>query len=192
MCQLLFHGTQNKDERAMSRIAVMGSAFNPPTLGHKDVIQQALQHCDQVWLVPSFRHAWGKNMAPYPLRCQMVEQFAQDLADPRVKLCAIEHDIATETPVYSYDLLNALQTRLQADDQLLLVIGPDNAAAFDKFHRASELRQRWSLLVVKERVPVRSTTIRNALKQQQPITAMTTQGVSEFLSAHSIYSEVST
>ena len=32
----------------MSRIAVMGSAFNPPSLGHKDVIEQALQYCDQV------------------------------------------------------------------------------------------------------------------------------------------------
>ena len=47
----------------MSRIAVMGSAFNPPSLGHKDVVEQALKQCDQVWLVPAFRHAWGKSMA---------------------------------------------------------------------------------------------------------------------------------
>lgn len=45
----------------MSRIAVMGSAFNPPSLGHKDVVEQALTQCDQVWLVPAFRHAWGKK-----------------------------------------------------------------------------------------------------------------------------------
>jgi nicotinate-nucleotide adenylyltransferase len=191
MCQLLFHGLHHNAERAMTRIAVMGSAFNPPTLGHKDVIQQALQHCDQVWLVPSFRHAWGKNMAPYPLRCQMVELFTHDLADPRVKLCAIEHEIANETPVYSYDLLAALEYRIEPHEQLQLVIGPDNAAAFDKFHRATEIRQRWSLLVVKERVSVRSTTIRHALKQQQPVTRMTTPSVAAFLSAHPIYSEVS-
>ena len=49
----------------MSRIAVMGSAFNPPSLGHKDVVEQALKQCDQVWLVPAFRHAWGKKMAAY-------------------------------------------------------------------------------------------------------------------------------
>lgn len=172
----------------MSRIAVMGSAFNPPTLGHKDVIEQALKQCDQVWLVPAFRHAWGKNMVPYPLRCQMVELFAGDLADPRVSMCAIEHEIAGEKPVYSFDLLEALQARIQPDDQLLLVIGPDNAAAFDKFYRAGDILRHWSLLVVKERVSVRSTKIRAALQQQKPVSAMTTPSVAAFLSSHSVYS----
>ena len=108
----------------MSRIAVMGSAFNPPSLGHKDVVEQALKQCDQVWLVPAFRHAWGKKMAAYQQRCEMVDLFVQDIADPRVSLCAIEHEIASDKPVYSYDLLAALQARIQTDDQLLLVIGP--------------------------------------------------------------------
>ena len=171
----------------MSRIAVMGSAFNPPSLGHKDVVEQALKQCDQVWLVPAFRHAWGKSMAPYPQRCQMVELFVQDIADPRVSLCAIEHEIAGEQPVYSYDLLAALQTRIQPNDQLLLVIGPDNAAAFDKFYRASDIRQQWQLLVVKERISVRSTKIRTALQQHKPITEMTTPSVAAFLTTHPVY-----
>ena len=66
----------------------------------------------------------GKKYGAYQQRCQMVELFVQDIADPRVSLCAIEHEIAGEKPVYSYDLLAALQTRIQPDDQLLLVIGP--------------------------------------------------------------------
>ena len=173
----------------MSRIALMGSAFNPPTLGHKDVIEQALKQCDQVWLVPAFRHAWGKSMAPYPQRCQMVELFVQDIADPRVSMCAIEHEIASEKPVYSFDLLEALQARIQPDDQLLLVIGPDNAAAFDKFYRASDICNRWQLLVVKERVSVRSTKIRAALQQHHSVAAMTTPSVAAFLVMHSAYSE---
>ncbi|WP_024872576.1 nicotinate-nicotinamide nucleotide adenylyltransferase [Tolumonas lignilytica] len=173
----------------MSRIAVMGSAFNPPTLGHKDVIEQALKQCDQVWLVPAFRHAWGKKMAPYPVRCQMVELFTQDLADPRVTLHALEHEIAGEKPVYSFDVLAALQSQIQPDDQLFLVIGPDNAASFDKFYRADDIRRRWQLLVVKERISVRSTKLRAALKQHKPITGMTTSCVASFLSTHPVYSE---
>ena len=175
----------------MSRIAVMGSAFNPPSLGHKDVVEQALKQCDQVWLVPAFRHAWGKKMAAYQQRCEMVDLFVQDIADPRVSLCAIEHEIASDKPVYSFDLLAALQTRIQPDDQLLLVIGPDNAAAFDKFYRASDIRQRWQLLVVKERISVRSTKIRTALQQHKSITAMTTPGVAAFLTAHPVYGSAS-
>lgn len=173
----------------MSRIAVMGSAFNPPSLGHQDVITQALKQCDQVWLVPAFRHAWGKQMAAYQQRCKMVDLFVQDIADERVCLCAIEHDIATDKPVYSYDLLSELQTRIHADDQLLLVIGPDNAASFDKFHRASDIQQRWPLLIVKERISVRSTKIRAALQQHQSIIGMTTPRVADYLSTHPVYGE---
>ena len=175
----------------MSRIAVMGSAFNPPSLGHKDVVEQALKQCDQDWLVPAFRHAWGKKMAAYQQRCEMVDLFVQDIADPRVSLCAIEHEIASDKPVYSYDLLAALQARIQTDDQLLLVIGPDNAASFDKFHRAADIQQRWQLLVVKERVSMRSTKIRTALQQHKSITKMTTARVADYLSTHPVYAEIS-
>ena len=62
------------------RIAVMGSAFNPPTLGHVDVIEQALANADRVWLVPSFRHAWGKEMAPYLDRCAMSQRLTRRAA----------------------------------------------------------------------------------------------------------------
>ncbi len=175
----------------MAKIAVMGSAFNPPSLGHKDVIRQALKQCDEVWLVPSFRHAWGKSMAPYEQRCQMVAAFIHDLNDPRIRLCAIEHEIAGEAPVYSYDLLFALQQRIQPEDTLYLLIGPDNAAAFDRFHRADEIKKQWPLMVVKERVPVRSTTIRHAIQQHHSIQGMTTPSVVDFLSHTPLYSEVS-
>lgn len=175
----------------MKKIAVMGSAFNPPTLGHLDVIQQALSQCDEVWLVPSFRHAWGKAMAPYQQRCEMVDAFVADLNHTKVKPMAIEHEIASEKPVYSYDLLRVLQEKASSDEQLYLLIGPDNAAAFDRFYKADEIKQRWPLLVVKERVNVRSTRIREALAKQKPIEKMTSPSVVRYLSEHAIYSDLS-
>ena len=74
-----------------TRIAVVGSAYNPPTLGHADVIEQALGQADAVWLVPAYHHAWGKAMAPYDQRCAMAEALLADLAEPRVRLMAVEH-----------------------------------------------------------------------------------------------------
>ncbi|MDF4536048.1 nicotinate-nicotinamide nucleotide adenylyltransferase, partial [Vibrio parahaemolyticus] len=51
----------------MKKIAVFGSAFNPPTLGHKSIID-SLGHFDLILLVPSIAHAWGKTMLDYELR----------------------------------------------------------------------------------------------------------------------------
>ncbi|HIB77351.1 MAG TPA: hypothetical protein EYO58_06995 [Flavobacteriales bacterium] len=45
----------------MTVIAVFGSAFNPPHLGHMDVVRQCLSHVDQVLIVPSARHPFGKK-----------------------------------------------------------------------------------------------------------------------------------
>jgi nicotinate-nucleotide adenylyltransferase len=172
----------------MSRIAVMGSAFNPPSLGHLDVIRQALAQCDRVWLVPSYRHAWGKVMAPYDFRCDLVRLFLQDIHDPRVRLCAIEHLLVTNNqPVYSYDVLNALQEDVTAGDELSLVIGPDNERAFDRFYKAGDIKRRWSLLVVEERLTIRSTSIRDALLHQQSVLDLTTPSVGEYLMHNTIY-----
>ena len=56
------------------KIAVFGSAFNPPSLGHKSVIER-LSHFDKVLLVPSLSHAWGKEMLPFDTRIDMVLTF---------------------------------------------------------------------------------------------------------------------
>lgn len=169
------------------RIAIMGSAFNPPTLGHVDVIAQALRHAEQVWLVPSFHHAWGKTMAAYLDRCAMSRRLARDIGDPRVQLMAIEHLIASERPVYSIDVMDWLQQRLPTDQQLLLVLGPDNASAFDKFHRAAELQARWPLLLADERRPIRSTQLRQRLEQGRSIEDLTTPAVAAYLKQHPLY-----
>jgi len=171
----------------MKRIAVVGSAYNPPTLGHVDVIHQALEQADEAWLVPAFHHAWGKVMAPYPERCAMARELVTDLADPRVRLMAVEHQIAADGPVYSFDLLTFLDSQLGRHHQLLLVLGPDNVAAIAKFYRGEELKQRWPLITAMERVAVRSTLVRERLTQGQSIDELTTPSVARYLATHPLY-----
>lgn len=43
------------------RIAIIGSAFNPPHLGHKDIIEPSYKDYDEILLIPSYRHVFGKN-----------------------------------------------------------------------------------------------------------------------------------
>ena len=101
------------------------AAFNPPTLGHADVIAQLNAVADAIWLVPAFAHAWGKAMAPYGDRCAMLDAFVADLHNPKVSVQAVEQDIAGDGPVYSIDLLDYLERHKPANSCLLLVLGPD-------------------------------------------------------------------
>jgi len=151
--------------------AVFGSAFNPPHAGHADVINQALEKFDCVIVVPSFSHAFGKSMAPFELRLDMVNALVKLHSDwlQRVIVSDIEKTIADRkpgnSPIYTYDVLVELEALYQ-NDPLTFVVGPDNAdpQIWAKFYKASEIDKCWGRWEAKERQRVRSTGIRKILK----------------------------
>ncbi|MGL4828345.1 MAG: nicotinate-nicotinamide nucleotide adenylyltransferase [Vibrio sp.] len=172
----------------MKKIAVFGSAFNPPTLGHKSIID-SLEHFDLILLVPSISHAWGKTMLDYEQRNRLVDQFIQDIGSSKVQRSDVEEALYTpENSVTTYAVLTRLQA-LYPEDELTFVIGPDNLLNFGQFYKADEILQCWAVMACPERLPIRSTVIRDSLQNGQPITGMTTSGVEQMLYQHLLYLE---
>ncbi|WCP68967.1 nicotinate-nicotinamide nucleotide adenylyltransferase [Vibrio tubiashii] len=160
----------------MSKIAVFGSAFNPPSLGHKSVIE-SLTHFDRVLLLPSIAHAWGKQMLDYNARCELVDAFIEDLQVKNVERSTIEESLySPKSSVTTYAVLEALEAKYP-DSELTFVMGPDNLLSFAKFYKAEEIVNRWSLLCCPEKVQVRSTDIRNGLKQGSDVSTLVTPKV---------------
>jgi len=161
------------------KIGIIGSAFNPPHLGHKDIIEQVYRDFDEILLVPSYRHAFAKKMVPYKDRLYMASMLGQSFHAEKFKAfkntatiatSSIEREIGIKSnkPVYTFDLLNELEQRYLAaniNPELTFIIGPDNAAheTWSKFYKGNEILQRWNLRSVSERIPVRSSTIRELI-----------------------------
>lgn len=154
------------------KIAIFGSAFNPPSLGHLSVIKR-LSHFDRILLVPSFAHAWGKQMADFDLRCEWVSDFIDDARCENLELYREEETLSDDKGVTTWALLNHIQNQYP-NSELTFVIGPDNFLKFGKFHRAEDILQRWNVLACPETVPVRSTEIRERLAKSQDISGLTT------------------
>ncbi len=168
------------------KIAVFGSAFNPPSLGHKDVIER-LNHFDKILLVPSISHAWGKVMLPYKERAAMVLAFIDDLVVKNVELSLIEEQLyVPDQSVTTFSLLNKIQEMNQEAD-ITFVIGPDNFMKFNDFYKSSEIMQRWSVMACPEIIQVRSTQIRDAIANNHSISNLTTQGVERFIKQYQLY-----
>lgn len=151
--------------------AVFGSAFNPPHMGHADVVSQALEHFDEVILVPSFAHAFGKTMAPFQLRLEMTAALAEHCGwGAKVRVSNIEESIAVGNPkgepIYTFNVLEALEKQ-SPDRQFVFIVGPDNAMneTWKKFYKADEIDLRWGRWVAEERKRIRSTYIRNTLSK---------------------------
>ncbi|WP_144395356.1 adenylyltransferase/cytidyltransferase family protein [Pleionea sediminis] len=162
----------------MQRIAILGSAFNPPHLGHLDILNQIAWEFDEIWLVPSYCHAFGKVMAPFKDRMAMTRNLAQAFdgfeCDSPIKPQIIVSDIEArigkmkDSPVYTYDLLDQVETEYHSRNKrcnLTFVIGPDNAEpkVWSRFHRSKEILERWSVRRVTERMSVRSSQIRELI-----------------------------
>ncbi|WP_299013301.1 nicotinate-nicotinamide nucleotide adenylyltransferase [uncultured Photobacterium sp.] len=168
-------------------IAVFGSAFNPPSLGHKSVLER-LWHFDRVLLLPSYAHAWGKAMIDYDARCELVEAFIDDLALPNLELSRLEKEMAVgDESITTFAVLTELQTRMP-EAELTFVVGPDNFLSFSKFYKSDEILSKWQILACPETVKIRSTIIRDNIVKSRSISHLTTKKVARMLTDKAHYS----
>jgi nicotinate-nucleotide adenylyltransferase len=119
----------NSSRRA---IGVLGSAFNPPHLGHLALAQEALWQLDldEVVLVPT-GEAPHKRIHDDPgreLRLAMTRLAASD--DPRFTVSTVE--VEREGPSYTYESLELL-AREKGEPELVFVMGADAAVGFESW-----------------------------------------------------------
>lgn len=157
------------------KIGVFGSAFNPPTLGHLDVLCQASEAFDLILLVPSASHAFAKKLLPFSDRVAMLQRFLKEVqsANCRFEICELEARLfkqSPDKPVYTFDLLEALEQQYKGQGQLGFIRGPDNVDpnTWLRFYKAEEIEQRWDLFNAQERLAVRSSYVRELIASVKP------------------------
>ena len=134
-----------------TRIAILGGAFDPPTLGHIDaarVVLGARLGVAQVWLTPVVGHRFGKAMSSSESRFTMCKLAAADAADQRIM--ASDYEIRHALPGDTYSLLSRLNTdaQYQGHNEFSFIIGQDNAQNFHRWHRAEELKRLAPFIVL--------------------------------------------
>jgi nicotinate-nucleotide adenylyltransferase len=129
-------------------IGVLGSAFNPPHLGHLALAQEALWQLglDEVVLVPT-GHAPHKRIAEDPGREARMEMARLAAAeDPRFSVSALE--VEREGPSYTYETLEALAEE-RADTELVFVMGADAAVGLESWREPERVVELASLAVAR-------------------------------------------
>jgi nicotinate-nucleotide adenylyltransferase len=113
------------------RVAIYGGSFNPPHVGHALVAAwlRWADRADAVWLLPTWSHAFGKALAPFPARVAWCESLAGAVG-PWVSVSTIEAELPA--PSYTIDTLRAFAAR-HPEHRFRLVIGADNLDVLDKW-----------------------------------------------------------
>jgi len=143
------------------RIGLFGGAFNPPHLGHLLCAQEAHAQLGLevvVWVpVGQAPHREIPQDPGREERYTMCDYATA--ADERFGLSRFELD--RDGPSYTVDTLAALAER-SPDDELILILGGDQAASLPSWHRPDEVL-RLSTVAVAERGEADRARVREAL-----------------------------
>lgn len=142
------------------RVALFGGSFNPPHEGHVLVVAWLLStgQADEVWMVPTGVHPFGKVLAPFADRVAMVEAA---LAPFRTGVRVEEIEATLPAPTFTIDTVEALRAR-HPGTAFRLVVGTDVLLESAKWKEFDRLKKLVELL------PVRRAGVRGSEPDPDP------------------------
>lgn len=130
----------------MATVVVFGGSFNPPHFGHAMVISWLKMSglAEQVWLVPTYQHAFDKDLVAFETRLAWCEVMAKEIGE-YCHVVDIERRMAT--PSFTVDTLMELQ-RLHPEHVFRLAVGADILEETHKWHSWPEIEQNFNPIIV--------------------------------------------
>ncbi|NBV83093.1 nicotinate (nicotinamide) nucleotide adenylyltransferase [bacterium] len=148
---------------SLLKIGIFGGRFDPIHAGHLAIIERAIthHHLDVVHIVPSASPPHKPVVAAYTDREAMIKLALRDRGIPPTQVLIDDREHCRQlndgTPSWTIDTVVSIQNEHPGAD-LWLIIGSDTALQLQTWHRASELLQMVSLLVMARR-PVQTADV---------------------------------
>ena len=125
---------------APATLALLGTSADPPTEGHRALLEGLAEHYGQVATWAS-NNPFKQHGAPLELRAQLLGALVEAIGDPR-----IQHVQALSSPRALITLERAAER--WPGQALVFVVGGDLVAQVPSWWKAAELLQRCRLAVV--------------------------------------------
>lgn len=152
--------------RHQKNIALFGGSFNPPHEGHRQIVRRLARRrsIDEVWVLPVWRHAFGKRLPEFKKRMAACRKFFK--TSSKIKTKAYEkRPRVTGTTV---DLLLYLKRRFPLY-RFFWVMGSDTYRQRKNWHDFPKIRRMARLIVFprgpRSPIPDISST---ALRRRRP------------------------
>ncbi len=174
------------------RVALFGGSFNPPHYGHFLAASWALLDgsVGEVWMLPCFRHAFGKELAPFEDRIEMCKLGAELLSE-KIKVFDWERRFET---IYTVDTIARLK-ELYPEIEFRLLIGSDilnERELWKDFLRIEELAPPLVAprggFGTRQLLPqLSSTEIRDLIRNGEPIEDLVPKPIAEYIAHRRLY-----
>ncbi|MGB8931662.1 MAG: nicotinate-nicotinamide nucleotide adenylyltransferase [Anaeromyxobacteraceae bacterium] len=183
---------------ASKEIALLGGSFNPPHVGHAMAAWWVLatQPVDEVWLLPSFVHPFGKPLAPWADRVRMCELAVGAIRGARV--CTVEAELERDPLVGK--TVRTLEHLIAKHPgcRFALVVGTDLIPETSRWYRFDRVKELARVIVVGRQghepvagapsMPaVSSTAIREAIAVGGDVSGLVPRLVGEHIAQRGLY-----
>jgi len=154
------------------KIAIFGGSFDPPHIGHIEIVKKALKELDidLLIIVPTFINPFKKQFtAPPCLRLKWLKKiFLTNL-----KVLVSDFEIRQQRPTYAIETVSYIKRRF-APKKIYYIIGSDNLSTLPLWKSYHRLRKEVEFIVatrkgyqidkkfkiLKLNIPISSTTLR--------------------------------
>jgi len=182
----------------VTEVALLGGSFNPPHVAHVMAAWWALatQGVGEVWLLPSWRHPFGKELAPWEDRVRMCELAVAAIRG--VHVCAAEAELAEDPLVGRTARTLEHLTAKHPGHRFALVVGSDILRETGDWYRFDRVKELARLIVVGrqgyEPAPgapslpgISSTAIRDAIARGEDVSGLVPRRVAEYIAERRLY-----
>ena len=124
-------------------IIYYGGSFNPPHIAHIMMVSQLRAYFPkaQIWIAPTYLHAFDKKLIDFDLRMEMLKRCLGDSGN--VTISDIERDICLEEgshKSYTIDVVRRLRKQ-NPDKRICIVVGADIIPTLPQWYCYEELMQ---------------------------------------------------
>lgn len=180
------------------KTAFFGGSFDPPHCGHVMVVAYLLTctEVQDVFVVPCYRHAFGKVSAPFEHRLEMCRAAFQAFGR---KVRVLDVEAALPAPSFTVQTLRYLINKYPKR-KFILVVGSDILPETPSWRNWEELTSLAEILVLRRegfedppdargpRFPeVSSTAIRQALTRGEPVAGLVPAAVLKIINNLGLY-----
>jgi nicotinate-nucleotide adenylyltransferase len=187
---------KRSDQNLPEVIGIFGGSFDPPHVAHTLVAAYVLAAfpIDRLLIIPTFRHAFAKPLAPYDHRVCMCELAMSDIK--RVEVSRIEEEIGGDS--LTLKTITELGQR-HPEAAFRLVIGSDLLRETDRWFRFERICQLAPPIVVArtgyrdatvsgpELPLVSSSEIRHKIADGLSTDGFLARAVANYISVHGLY-----
>ena len=178
-------------------IALLGGSFDPPHVAHVMAAWWALatQGVREVWLVPTYRHAFGKRLAPFEERVRLCQLAVEAIRGAHV--CAAEEELRDDPLCGKTARTLEHLVAKHPERRFALLIGADILPETPQWYRWDRVTALARVVVIgregypggaEPRLPaVASSAIRERLARGEDVGALVPRRVLEHIRARGLY-----